>query len=142
MKQTTNYQLPSWDSEDRILRTDFNTLTEKVDTALAEHDLQLAQKGDCQFYYVSYTGTGERGPITFQFPKRPLFVVIQGSSSFMCAVNGNNIVYGNMINTLFLTDVTWSETSMILGNSEFSPLYCSNATDTEYHLFAVLDAKG
>ena len=36
MRQTTNYQLPSWDSDDRILRTDFNDLTEKVDTALAE----------------------------------------------------------------------------------------------------------
>ena len=35
LRQTTNYQLPSWDSEDRILRTDFNDLTEKVDTALA-----------------------------------------------------------------------------------------------------------
>ena len=32
MRQTSNYQLPSWDSEDRILRTDFNSLTEKVDT--------------------------------------------------------------------------------------------------------------
>lgn len=34
MRQTSNYQLPSWDSEDRILRTDFNSLTEKVDAAL------------------------------------------------------------------------------------------------------------
>lgn len=142
MKQTTNYQLPSWDSEDRILRTDFNTLTEKVDTALAENALQLAQKGDCQFYYHTYTGTGASGPITFQFPKRPLFVVIQGSSSFMCAINGNNIVYGNMINTRFLTPVTWDETCMVLGTSEYSDLYCSNATNTEYQIFAVLDAKG
>lgn len=34
MRQTTNYKLPSWDSDDRILRTDFNDLTEKVDSAL------------------------------------------------------------------------------------------------------------
>lgn len=34
MRQTTNYKLPSWDSDDRILRTDFNDLTEKVDSTL------------------------------------------------------------------------------------------------------------
>ena len=34
MQQTTNYQLSQWDPEDRILRTDFNSDNEKIDTAL------------------------------------------------------------------------------------------------------------
>lgn len=42
LRQTTNYQLPSWDSDDRILRTDFNELTEKTDTALADNAAAIA----------------------------------------------------------------------------------------------------
>lgn len=90
MRQTSNYQLPSWDSEDRILRTDFNSLTEKVDAALkanadaltaeasarasaiaaeasartsavAELTAALALKGNCQVEVQTYTGTGGFG---------------------------------------------------------------------------------
>lgn len=34
--QTTNYKLNQWDPEDRILRTDFNSDNQKIDTALAQ----------------------------------------------------------------------------------------------------------
>lgn len=34
MNQTNNYQLSQWDPEDRILRTDFNSDNQKIETAL------------------------------------------------------------------------------------------------------------
>lgn len=48
MRQTTNYQLPSWDSDDRILRTDFNDLTEKTDTALADNAAAIAAETEAR----------------------------------------------------------------------------------------------
>ena len=48
MRQTTNYQLPSWDSDDRILRTDFNDLTEKTDTALADNAAAIAAEAEAR----------------------------------------------------------------------------------------------
>ena len=100
MRQTTNYQLPSWDSDDRILRTDFNDLTEKTDAALADHaaglaDLTaaLAAKGNCQIYTSSYVGTGTYGedaPCSLTFPKKPLLVIVteQNGSRMLHAVQG------------------------------------------------------
>lgn len=58
MRQTTNYQLPSWDSDDRILRTDFNDLTEKTDAAIAAvKDAILCVK------LVDYTAPAETAQI-------------------------------------------------------------------------------
>ena len=34
MNYTTNYQLPQWVKEDRIMMEDFNDMTAKVDEAL------------------------------------------------------------------------------------------------------------
>ena len=34
MNHTSNYQLPQWEEHDRILRTDFNGMTETIDAAL------------------------------------------------------------------------------------------------------------
>ena len=36
MQRTSNYQLPQWEKEDRILMEDFNGMTEKIDVNLAE----------------------------------------------------------------------------------------------------------
>lgn len=106
MRQTTNYKLPSWDSEDRILRTDFNDLTDKTDKALAENaaaiaaeasargsavsaetqartsavaslTAELAGKGNCQVYCTTYTGNGADSR-TISFPAKPRLVMIYG----------------------------------------------------------------
>ena len=42
MQQTTNYQLSQWDPEDRILRTDFNSDNQKIDTALKSQSITLS----------------------------------------------------------------------------------------------------
>ena len=36
MDYTANYQLPQWVETDRILRTDFNSMTSAIDAALAD----------------------------------------------------------------------------------------------------------
>ena len=36
MEYTQNYQLPLWDKEDSVLRTDFNGNNQKIDAALGE----------------------------------------------------------------------------------------------------------
>lgn len=106
MRQTTNYKLPSWDSEDRILRTDFNDLTDKTDKALnanaqaisdeiaaresaisteaeartgavASLTAELAGKGNCQVYCTTYTGDGADSR-TINFPAKPRLVMIYG----------------------------------------------------------------
>ena len=48
MRQTTNYQLPSWDSDDRILRTDFNDLTEKTDAAIADNAAAITAEAEAR----------------------------------------------------------------------------------------------
>lgn len=100
MRQTTNYQLPSWDSNDRIMRTDFNDLTEKTDTALsdqaaaiAEQAAQLKSFGNCQIYTSSYVGTGtygEESPCSLSFPKKPMLVIVaeQNGSRLLQAIYG------------------------------------------------------
>lgn len=135
---TEHYGLCQWEATDQVLRTEFNEDNAKIDAALEG----LKSICNCQFYFQSYIGTGENGPITYHFPKRPLLVIIQGSSSFMCAVNGNNCVHGSVVpNTTFITSIRWGETSMELGASDYSALSCSNSKDTQYLIFAILDVN-
>ena len=86
MNYTTNYQLPQWVKEDRIMMEDFNDMTSKVDEALGEvsedvaaQTAAIAAKGNCQIYTGSYVGNGKYGANnrnTFTFPGKPLVVLI------------------------------------------------------------------
>ena len=129
LKQTTNYQLPSWDSEDRILRTDFNDLTEKVDTALKANanavsseastrasavsslTTKISQRGNCKAEIKTYTGTGLHGsanPCSQTFSKKPMAIFITGNGYLgICLRSGNTmwIHYSKDVNT---GTVTWS----------------------------------
>ena len=79
MENTSNYGLKRWDSEDRILHTEFNDNWDKIDTALkgnadkaAALQTALASCGNCQIGISTYTGTGTRGeeyPTVITFPK-------------------------------------------------------------------------
>ena len=98
MNYTQNYQLPQWVETDRILMEDFNGAFSALDTALAAHDGDLAEKGNCQVYFTTYTGNGaydEGGARTLTFPHKPLFVVITETfdSSCMTAAYGAPTVY-------------------------------------------------
>ena len=86
MQQTTNYQLNQWDPEDRILRTDFNSDNQKLDTALKEVQTAVAGKGNCQIAWGTYTGTGtcgEDAPNRLTFAFEPKLVVIQNAAGAM-----------------------------------------------------------
>ena len=117
MQQTTNFQLPSWEASDRILRTDFNDMTEKLDTALGEHAAVLANVGNCQIYTTSYVGTGTCGqsnPTTLTFPAKPVLVRIASSDSRHYAVEfygGAQVVMRDSDTAVFCI-ATWGETTL------------------------------
>lgn len=85
---TEHYNLCQWEATDQVLRTDFNEDNAKVDAALnalAAQDTALNelvnQRGNCQLYTTSYTGTGSAGesdPNSVTFPQKPVFVMISG----------------------------------------------------------------
>ena len=105
MDYTANYQLPVWAETDRILRTDFNDMTEKLETAL---HLQ-----NCRIYTASYQGTST-GITVLHLPGKPMFVVVFGASrrSILLAVRGANM--GIIISPTQITtsDVVWEDDSV------------------------------
>ena len=79
MNYTQHYQLPTWAEDDRILRTDFNDMTEKLENGLAELAGQVSSVGNCSIYTTSYTGTGGSGastPNRLTFPGQPVAVFV------------------------------------------------------------------
>ena len=76
MNHTTNLNLPQWEAEDRIMRTDFNDAMASIDCAVAL----------CPHVEIgSYTGTGTYGasnPCTLTFSFAPKVVVITEMSKF------------------------------------------------------------
>ena len=122
LNQTNNYQLSQWDSDDRILRTDFNADNAKVDAALADQAAsvtalagQLAAKGNCQIYYTSYVGTGTSGEdakITHTFPRKPLILLVASKDgAIMAAVNGMETSYSRAIGSTYL-NLSWEGNSV------------------------------
>ena len=124
MNYTTNYQLPQWVKEDRIMMEDFNDMTAKVDEALgtvsedvAAQTAAIAAKGNCQIYTGSYVGNGKYGSSnrnTFTFPGKPLVVLIGEEKSpgmFLLALQGMNQTFaqssGASVNVL-----SWSGNTM------------------------------
>ena len=74
MEYTQNYQLPLWDKEDAVIRTDFNENNQKIDAAL-----KIAAEGNCKIAAGSYVGTGAYGadnPNTLTFAFEPKLVLI------------------------------------------------------------------
>ena len=90
MDYTANYQLPQWVDSDRILRTDFNSMTSAIDAALktnadglAANTAAHASFGNCRLYATSYVGTGGYGsgsPSSLAFPQQPLLVLVTGGT--------------------------------------------------------------
>ena len=118
MRQTTNYQLPSWDSEDRILRTDFNDLTEKVDAALSGHGAILAHAGNCRIETGTYVGTGIGGG-SLPLEQTPLLVMVTSttSSDFLFLFQGSRYGFSVVAKSISDTQVSrmnaaWTETKL------------------------------
>lgn len=167
MRQTTNYKLPSWDSEDRILRTDFNDLTEKVDTALAANakavsdeiaaresaisteaeartgavatlTAKLEEKGNCIVSYVTYRGDGN-GSHTLTFSHRPILVVIMQDNVLFVAVQGSPTAMARNGGIGGLTPtLTWKGNSVTWVGTSGNELACDNS-GTQYYVAALLE---
>ena len=85
MKHTENYNLNQWELADRIQMEDFNGDNQKIDAALAGLAATVAKCGNCKITLSSYTGTGTCGismPNIITFPKKPVFFIIKGNTSF------------------------------------------------------------
>ena len=86
MEYTQNYQLPLWDKEDAVKRTDFNENNQKIDAALAATSGELIVTG-------TYTGqesgsSAEMQTIILGF--QPRFLFVRDTSYAGSASNGNN----------------------------------------------------
>ena len=153
MNYTQHYQLPQWVETDRILRTDFNDMTDKLDTALGQHSQTLdtlqtdvsaavsavAEKGNCQIYRATYSGTGTLS-CTFDLPGQPALVMALGDG--VCLFGVRNGSYGFIINgsgggcdllssfSCGSASVSWSAS----GNARFA----CNASGRAYVLLALL----
>lgn len=169
MRQTTNYKLPSWDSDDRILRTDFNDLTDKTDKALnanaqaisdeisaresaisteaeartgavATLTAKLEEKGNCIVSYVTYRGDGN-GSHTLTFSHRPILVVIMQDNVLFVAVQGSPAALSRNAGTSggAKPTLTWSGNSVSWTGSSSSSLTCDDSGVT-YHVAALLEA--
>ena len=152
MDYTTNYQLPVWAETDRILRTDFNDMTEKIEEAFSSHDTTLetiqtnaaatnstlAQKGNCKTFLTSYVGTGNaQGTRPITFPSKPFLVILLDAARYECypLPYGVSQTHGSR-NTL-LAGVSWS------GNLLNLPMASGQAEVNEqgrlYQAFALLE---
>lgn len=158
MKQTTNYQLPSWDSEDRILRTDFNTLTEKVDTALAENadaiaaetearaaaDSQITETRNCRVVTMNYSGNGQTSR-TFTFTSTPMLVTVFGNGRWMFAINGSSLVIQSYLSTTsnggsaMMQTASWSGNNVTFSSPNSDASGICNWSGYGYRLLAILE---
>ena len=130
LNQTANYGLTQWEATDRILMEDFNSDNTKTDAALKENadniaalETAVAEKGNCQFSYGTYTGSGTYGtghPTKLTFPFEPKLVIIQNMAAAATDTSGSS-QYGRYIMFLirpltsyyfnsgsFSAKITWS----------------------------------
>ena len=133
MNYTTNYQLPQWVKEDRIMMEDFNDMAAKVDEALGEQGETLAkqgeslgEKGNCTLFQTTYTGAGKWGQsnsnsLTFEKAPKVFFVfgnsdlgVFFSNSQRYIDIRSSSAAYGTL---------TWSSD----GKTAF--WYAENASD-------------
>ena len=147
MNYTQNYQLPQWVETDRILMEDFNGAFSALDTALAAHDGDLAEKGNCQFCTVSYVGTGMvsiTGTPVLTFPFQPELVVITGGK------DGVMVMHQNAGNALAITSsgtwynvVDWEEKQVSwYYHTDGAGEAQMNASGTHYLVVALAAAGG
>ena len=152
MDYTTNYQLPVWAETDRILRTDFNDMTEKIEEAFSSHDTTLetiqtnaaatssvlTQKGNCKTFLTSYVGTGNaQGTRPITFPSKPFLVILLDAARYECYLLPYGVSQTHGSRNTLLAGVSWS------GNLLNLPMASGQAEVNEqgrlYQAFALLE---
>ena len=152
MDYTTNYQLPVWAETDRILRTDFNDLTDKIEEALgalqgdvdantaglSTASTELNTKGNCQTFLTAYVGTGNaQGTRPITFPSKPFLVVIYDTARWETYVLnfGATGAWGSRgISTSILS---WSGNTLNLPTDRAQTAL--NEAGSTYQVFALLE---
>lgn len=98
MNYTTNYHLPQWAKEDRIMMEDFNDAMSRIEEGMTDGAKPLYVMG-------AYKGTGEVQEIGIGF--RPSAVLVHGcySSNVLCDANYDAfIIQGYNNNKIYFTD--------------------------------------
>ena len=146
LNQTQNYQLSQWESTDRILMSDFNSDNSKIDAALGTlaqtvtgHTTALAQKGNCQLYFDTYTGTGS-GATVLTFPKAPKLVFITNAvdALSLTLTQGCNKAVTQNGSYSKTVNVSWSENSVSVTEPTNDMLYQCNLGSRTYYMVAML----
>ena len=150
MNYTQHYQLPQWVDSDRILRTDFNDMTGKIDAALKSNADALSAEtaanaaahagfGNCRIYTASYVGDEGPGFRVLTFPKEPLAVLILGGDSCgIVALRGVTRVAVIGTNSAFLY-ITWSGNELSWPNESYGSIRLNDA-GTTYCVVALIAA--
>ena len=149
MEYTTNYQLPTWVETDRIQMDDFNDMTEKIDTALGEHQKIISKSGNCIIVSGSYAGNGavdNLKPISLTFDYSPLLVIICPESNYrpgdldrFVLLRGVPWSFTATNTTESKCTVTWAEKSVTWQGSNY--FYQANRNGETYHYIALLSAE-
>lgn len=93
---------------------DFNDMTAKLDTAIADVAEQLSGKGNCRIFTGVYTGSGKLGSNTHTFPGTPLIVAVSevGENAQIVGLQvSKRDLSGNIGFTWNGRSVTWTGTA-------------------------------
>ena len=152
MDYTTNYQLPVWAETDRILRTDFNDLTDKIEEALgalqgdvdantaglSTASTELNTKGNCQTFLTAYVGTGNaQGTRPISFPSKPFLVILldMARTETYLVPYGATAAYGSR--DIATYSLSWSGNTLNLPTDRAQTAL--NEAGATYQVFALLE---
>ena len=146
MNYTTNYQLPQWVEEDRIMMEDFNDMAARVDEALGEQGETLAEqgvvlksKGNCSMMQMTYKGNGGYGetqPNQLTFEVAPQLFFVFSSSSIGVFFGGCSNFLTVRDNFLASGNVSWSSDGKIATWYANHPENQVNGNDVTYTVAA------
>lgn len=97
MNYTTNYHLPQWAEEDRIMMEDFNEAMEKIDEAL-RYGL-TPENMSCQYGSFSLDSTTEENAILATFTFAPSVMLLDFGGEIHLIPNGSSKGVSNSSNT-------------------------------------------
>ena len=127
---TENYQLCQWEATDAVQRLEFNADNAKIDAA-------LAQKGNCQFYAATYTGSGTVSR-SYTYPQKPDLVIVGGGNGAVI------VMYYGFGSSASLSafqqaviQVQWDNNTVTWQHSGQNVSYACNTEGSTYYIFAI-----
>lgn len=134
MNKTAKYDLPQWEENDPILRTDFNDFAAKVEAALAEQSLS-----NCQIKWTKKVGNG--GPMMeFDTLENATLVFIFGGNLEYIATARNYPSYflaSSSVKPTMEMHFTWKDSSIQLYSTVSSTQKLPLFAETYYQYFCL-----